>query len=45
VPKTTRFFLGHQNGNSVAGLLLQAYDAAVTTSVNHVFARLVIERL
>ena len=45
VSKTTRFYLGHQNGANVAGVLLQAYDAAVTTSINHVFARLVVERL
>ena len=45
VSKTTRYYLGHQNGGDVAGLLLQAYDAAVTTSINHVFARLVVERL
>ena len=45
VSKPTRFYLGHQNGADVAGVLLQAYDAAVTTSVNHVFARLVVERL
>jgi hypothetical protein len=45
VSKPTRFYLGHQNGADVAGVLLQAYDAAVTTSIDHVFARLVVERL
>jgi hypothetical protein len=45
VSKTTRFYLGHQNGNSVAGVLLQAYNASVTTSTNRVFDRLVVERL
>ena len=45
VSKPTRFYLGHQNGVNVAGVLLQAYDAAVTTSTDHVFARLVVERL
>jgi hypothetical protein len=45
VSKPTSFYLGHQNGVNVAGVLLQAYDAAVTTSTDHVFARLVVERL
>lgn len=45
VSRPTRFYLGHQNGVDVAGVLLQAYDASVTTSINHVFARLVVERL
>lgn len=43
VLKTTRFYLGHQNGNDVAGVMLETYDPGFGT--NHVFARLVVERL
>jgi hypothetical protein len=45
VSKRTQFYLGHQNGEEVDGVYITTYDGAFTTSVNHVFARLVIERI
>ena len=50
VSKTTRYFLGHQNGNKVNGVSLQLYDPNIklpdgTISTMHAFAQLVVERL
>jgi hypothetical protein len=50
VTRTTQYYLGHQNGNTIAGYFLQTYDPAITMpdgtpSTNHAFAQLVIERL
>ncbi|HKP75380.1 MAG TPA: hypothetical protein VJT67_07530, partial [Longimicrobiaceae bacterium] len=43
VPGTTRFYLGHQNGDTIQGVHLETYWEGLGT--NHVFARLVVERL
>lgn len=43
VPEAARFYLGHQNGDSIRGVYLQTYEAAYGTS--HVFARLLVQRL
>jgi hypothetical protein len=43
VPEATRFYLGHQNGDTIGGVYLQTYWPGYGT--NHVFARLVVERL
>ena len=43
VPDTTRFYLGHQNGDTIRGVRLETYWEGLGT--NHVFARLVVERL
>lgn len=50
VTKKTQYYFGHQNGEKVNGISLQLYDPNVrkpdgTTSTNHAFAQLVIERL
>ncbi|MCX2933387.1 hypothetical protein ORI20_24245 [Mycobacterium sp. CVI_P3] len=50
VPKTTRYYLAHQNGRNVSGIYLQVYDPRATmpdgsVSTNHAFAQLVVERL
>lgn len=50
VPKTTRYYLAHQNGKNVKGISLQIYDPDIrmpngSPSTNHAFAQLVIERL
>lgn len=50
VAKTTRYYLGHQNGNKVAGVILEFFDPKITMpdgkpSTNHAFAQLVVERL
>lgn len=46
VTTPTHFFLGHQNGDAdlVAGVVMDDYDASVTTSTNHIFGQLIIER-
>lgn len=43
VPGDSRFYLGHQNGDTIQGVYLQTYWPGYGT--NHVFARLVVERL
>jgi hypothetical protein len=43
VPGSTRFYLGHQNGDIIQGVHLETYEAGYGT--NHVFARLVVQRL
>jgi len=43
VPGATRFYLGHQNGDTIQNVLLETYWEGYGT--NHVFARLVVERL
>ena len=43
VPGTTRFYLGHQNGDTIQGVHLETFWQGLGT--NHVFARLVVERL
>jgi hypothetical protein len=43
VPGTSVFYLGHQNGDSIAGVYLQTFKPG--TGTNHVFARLVVQRL
>jgi hypothetical protein len=45
VTQTTRFSFCHQNGNKVDGVMLDTYVPQITTSTNHVFARLVVERI
>lgn len=50
VATPAQFYLAHQNGRQVDGLSLQVYDPDVrladgSTSVDHAFAQLVIERL
>lgn len=43
VPEASRFYLGHQNGDTIGGVYLQTYWEGFGT--NHVFARLVVQRL
>jgi|GEM_PF-5591811 len=43
VPEASRFYLGHQNGDTISGVYLQTYWPGYGT--NHVFARLVVQRL
>ena len=43
VPGATRFYLGHQNGDTIQGVHLETYWEGFGT--NHVFARLVVQRL
>jgi hypothetical protein len=43
VPEVSRFYLGHQNGDSIRGVYLQTF--APSYGANHVFARLVVQRL
>jgi hypothetical protein len=50
VPKTTRYYLGHQNGDKVTGISLEIYDPNIkmpdgSISTNHAFAQLVVEKL
>lgn len=50
VATPTRYYLAHQNGRQVDGLSMQVYDPDVrlpdgSSSVDHAFAQLVIERL
>jgi hypothetical protein len=43
VPGASRFYLGHQNGDTIQGVYLQTYWKGFGT--NHVFARLLVQRL
>jgi hypothetical protein len=43
VPESSRFYLGHQNGDTIRGVLLQTYWPGYGT--NHVFARLLVQRI
>lgn len=43
VPEAARFYLGHQNGDSIHGVYLQTFAPAY--GANHVFARLLVQRL
>jgi hypothetical protein len=47
VTKPTKFYLGHQNGDSVLnrGVKLETADTTVTKSINHAMANIVIEKL
>jgi hypothetical protein len=45
ITKKTRFYLGHQNGEDVGDLFVACYFAPATTSIDHVYARLIIRRL
>jgi hypothetical protein len=50
VAKTTRYYLGHQNGDKVTGVIIEFFDPKITMpdgqpSTNHAFAQLVVERL
>ena len=50
VGRTTRYYLGHQNGDKVTGVVLEFFDPKITMpdgtpSTNHAFAQLVVERL
>jgi hypothetical protein len=43
VPGASRFYLGHQNGDTIQGVYLETYWEGFGT--NHVFARLLVQRL
>jgi hypothetical protein len=47
VTRPSKFYLAHQNGDDklVAGVKLQTADTTVTTSINHAFASITIQKL